>query len=175
MGLAHKASFILIACSMLITGCTLTQKKPVPEVKTENNQVASQGKPNPKPRPKSEPNYPPASTVIAWHAAQCGGYKASTSKLNFVGENELKSLFKSICLLSATEPEKALAQLEKSDHAYYWPDDIKQYLWLQKQHLQQSLAAKQAKQALSDEMEKTLSSLATIEQQLLLREETKEQ
>ena len=144
MGLAHKASFILIACSMLITGCTLTQKKPVAEVKTENNQVASQGKPNPKPRPKSEPNYPPASTVIV-NAAQCGGYKASTSKLNFVGENELKSFFKSICLLSATEPEKALAQLEKSDHAYYWPDDIKQYSLVAKATFTAKLSSKTSK------------------------------
>ena len=42
---------------------------------------------------------------------------------------------------------------------------------MQKQHLQQSLAAKQAKQALSDEMEKPYRRFATIEQQLLLREE----
>ncbi|WP_304636795.1 MULTISPECIES: hypothetical protein [Pseudoalteromonas] len=175
MGLANKASFMLVIGTLFITGCTITQKHVEPEQVEPTTDVKPQGQPNPKPRPKSEPLYPPASTVIAWHAAKCGGFKAASDKANYVGENELKRLFESICLLAASEPEKALNQLEKSDHAFYWPDDIKQYLWLQKQYLQQNLAAQQAKQALSDEMEKTLSSLATIEQQLLLREETKEQ
>jgi len=35
--------------------------------------------------------------------------------------------------------------------------------------------AKKEQQALNDKMQETLSSLATIEQQLLLREDTKEQ
>ncbi len=35
--------------------------------------------------------------------------------------------------------------------------------------------AKKEQQALNNKMQETLSSLATIEQQLLLREETKEQ
>lgn len=61
------------------------------------------------------------------------------------------------------------------DQAYYWPDDIKHYWWLQKQQIKQQLNAKKEQQALSDKMQETLSSLATIEQQLLLREETKEQ
>ena len=175
MGLANKASFMLVIGTFFITGCTLTQKNVEPEQVEPKAEVKPDGQPNPKPRPKSEPLYPSASTVIAWHAAKCGGFKAKSDKVNYVGENELKRLFESICLFAASEPEKALNLLDKSDRAYYWPDDIKQYLWLQKQYLQQSLAAKQAKQALSDEMEKTLSSLATIEQQLLLRDETKEQ
>ena len=59
--------------------------------------------------------------------------------------------------------------------AYFWPDDIKQYLWLQKQQVTLQINAKKEQQALNNKMQETLSSLATIEQQLLLREETKEQ
>ena len=52
----------------------------------------------------------------------------------------------------------------------YWPltHKAKQYEIMQ-------INAKKQQQALNAEMQKTLSSLAAIEQQLLLREETKEQ
>ncbi len=175
MGLANKTSVILVICIFCLTACSVKQSITEPKQSEPKKQLKPHGQPNPKARPKIAPSYPPANIVIAWHATQCGGYKANANQLRYIGENELKNLFKSICLLGETEPEKVLTQLEQSNRAYYWPDDIKQYLWLQKQYVQQSLAAKQAKQALSDEMEKTLSSLAIIEQQLLLREEAKEQ
>ncbi|WP_062569535.1 hypothetical protein [Pseudoalteromonas arabiensis] len=178
MGLANKANFMMIAALML-SGCSLLEPKPVTEqtqqVVNKKHVTPEEGEPNPKPRPKSEPMYPPANIVIAWHAQQCGGYKNTHKKVSYVGEKEIKALFKSLCLESEANPEKTLALLDKTDQAYYWPDDIKQYFWLQKQSVKQHLKAKQAKQALTEKMEKTLSSLATIEQQLLLREETKEQ
>ena len=70
MGLANKASFMLVIGTLFITGCTITQKHVEPEQVEPTTEVKPQGQPNPKPRPKSEPLYPPASTVIAWHAEQ---------------------------------------------------------------------------------------------------------
>ena len=175
MGFVNKASFIPAVLVVFLTGCALTQPTSSTAQKEQKTQLTPKEQPNPKPRPKSEPVYPPARLVIAWHAEQCGGFKSTPQKQAYVGQKELISLFKYLCIHSASEPKQALALLESSDQAYYWPDDIKQYLWLQKQSVQHSLKAKQAKQALTEKMEKTLSSLAAIEQQLLLREETKEQ
>ena len=71
MGLANKANFMMIAALML-SGCSLLEPKPVTEqtqqVVNKKHVTPEEGEPNPKPRPKSEPMYPPANIVIAWHA-----------------------------------------------------------------------------------------------------------
>ena len=53
MGLANKASFMLVIGTLFITGCTITQKHVEPEQVEPTTDVKPQGQPNPKPRPKS--------------------------------------------------------------------------------------------------------------------------
>lgn len=163
---------------ILIGGCELTeQPQPEPEpivVKPTDNHKLSND-PGPKPRPKVEPQYPSAEQVIGWHAVQCGGFNVAEKDKKVLAEKELKQFFKLFCLKASSEPKEVMTRLLKLDQAYFWPDDIKQYLWLQKQQLKQHIKAQQAQQALNEKMQQTMSSLATIEQQLLLREDTKEQ
>ena len=163
---AFLACFILIG----LTGCELMS-----DTSTKNTDSMKAVHPNPKPRPKTEPAYPSASTVIAWHASSCGGFVLAADKKQYVGKREIQSYFNFSCKNNTLAPEKVLTMLLQLNQAYYWPDDIKHYWWLQKQQIKQQINAKKQQQALSDKMQKTLSSLATIEQQLLLREETKEQ
>lgn len=173
---------IVIVCMcagvMLLPGCKLTNT-PTPEVTSsavDNNGVNNKNsQPSPQPRAKSAPIYPPAEHVIAWHANQCGGFKSHVSSNSYMGERQLKSFFRFMCDNISSEPKAVMNKLLKIDTMYFWPDDIKQYLWLQKHSIRLQINAKQAQQALSDKMQQTLSSLAAIEQQLLLREETKEQ
>ena len=54
MGLANKASFMLVIGTLFITGCTITQKHVEAEQVEPTAEVKPQGQPNPKPRPKSE-------------------------------------------------------------------------------------------------------------------------
>ena len=180
MGVRLNAILVVCITTLGLAGCELTEQpvnKSNPEAEQAGKVTTPQGDslPNPKPRPKTDPMYAPAETVIGWHAKSCGGFQVAASKTVYIGAKELQNYFDFSCKNNVLAPEKVLTQLLKLDQAYYWPDDIKQYLWLQKQSVQHSLKAKQAKQALTEKMEKTLSSLAAIEQQLLLREETKEQ
>lgn len=130
---------------------------------------------SPKAKPKLEPQYPSASQVIAWHASACGNVNEPKHNADFIGEQALKRFFQQLCLDGEKHPEEVMTQLEKVDQGYYWPDEIKQYLWLQKKQLQQQLTAQQQQQALAQKMQQTLSSLAAIEQQLLIRETSEEQ
>ena len=170
--MAYYFKSAVLACITLIglTGCEL-----ISDVGTKSTGSIKAMHPNPKPRPKTEPTYPSASTVIAWHASSCGGFALAADKKQYVGKREIQSYFNFSCKNNTLAPEKVLTMLLQLDQAYYWPDDIKHYWWLQKQQIKQQLNAKKEQQALSDKMQETLSSLATIEQQLLLREETKEQ
>ncbi|WP_404342885.1 hypothetical protein [Pseudoalteromonas mariniglutinosa] len=175
----QKVNVMTCIVTLWLSGCSLTSSLNDTTKSEQQKQLTPTTKnislePNPKPRPKIDPVYPPASLVIAWHASLCGGFKITEPKGRYIGEAELKALFKSLCLLGASEPEKALKQLVNSDKAFYWPDDIKQYLWLQKQTINQHIATQAQQQALAEKMQQTLSSLATIEQQLLLREDVKE-
>lgn len=166
---------------ILISGCELTEKpqteaelksEPIIAIKPTNNKSSD---PGPKPRPKVEPQYPSAEQVISWHAMQCGRFKVAEKDKKVLAEKELKQFFKLFCLKASSAPKEVMTQLLKLDQAYFWPDDIKQYLWLQKQQLKQHIVAEQKQQALNEKMKQTMSSLATIEQQLLLREDTEEQ
>jgi hypothetical protein len=181
MRLRYIAIFCVLSVSMVISGCKINNGQkdrvlitPEPVVAT-NIKNDKKNKPNPKPKAKIEPGYPTTDQVIAWHANQCGGFKLVPSKHIFTGESELKRFFKFICLNISNDPNTVMTKLLKLDLAYFWPDDIKQYLWLQKQHITMQINAKKEQQALNNKMQETLSSLATIEQQLLLREEIKEQ
>lgn len=181
MRLRLIAILCVLSSSMVISGCEINNGQeervsitPAHVVDTKKT-TDKNSNPSPKPRPKIEPSYPPAEQVIAWHANQCGGFKLVPSKDVFTGENELKRFFKFMCLNINDDPNTVMTQLLKLDLAYFWPDDIKQYLWLQKQQVTMQINAKKEQQALNNKMQETLSSLATIEQQLLLREETKEQ
>ena len=64
MGLANKASFMLVIGTLFITGCTITQKHVEAEQVEPTTEVKPQGQPNPKPRPKSEPLYPVSYTHL---------------------------------------------------------------------------------------------------------------
>ncbi|CAM2812737.1 hypothetical protein [Pseudoalteromonas distincta] len=181
MRLRLIAILSVLSSSMVISGCEINNGQeervsitpaPVVDTKIKNDKNS---KPSPKPRPKIEPSYPPADQVIAWHANQCGGFKLVPKKDIFTGENDLKRFFKFMCHHINDDPNTVMTKLLKLDLAYFWPDDIKQYLWLQKQQVTMQINAKKEQQALNNKMQETLSSLATIEQQLLLREETKEQ
>ena len=180
MGVRLNAIFVVCFTTLGLAGCELTEQ-PVKADNTEAEHVTKvvephgDGLPNPKPRPKTDPMYPPAEIVIGWHAKACGGFKVAASKDTYIGTKEIQSYFDFSCKNNVLAPEKVLDKLLKLDQAYYWPDDIKQYIWLQKQQINQHISAKQQQQALNNKMQETLSSLATIEQQLLLREETKEQ
>lgn len=173
---------ILCVCgsAIILSGCKTNNAQqqvvasPVAQTQTKVTSDKN-SQPSPKPRPKSDPMYPPAEQVIAWHANKCGGFKLTPDNKDFVGEKELKSFFQFMCLNTSSDPNTVMSKLLKLDQAYYWPDDIKQYLWLQKQQVTLQINAKKEQQALNNKMQQTLSSLATIEQQLLLREETKEQ
>lgn len=179
MGVHLKTMCLVCITAFGLAGCELTEqvidKNTDVEPVTITKEVQTDGLPSPKPRPKSDPIYPPAEVVISWHAKSCGGFNVEATKTAYIGAQEIQSYFDFSCKNNILEPEKVLAKLLKLDKAHYWPDDIKQYLWLQKQQVKQEIDAKKAQQALNDKMQKTLSSLATIEQQLLLREETKEQ
>lgn len=180
MGVRLNAIFVVCITTLGLAGCELTEQ-PVKANNTETAPVTKvvephgDGLPNPKPRPKTDPMYPPAEIIIGWHAKACGGFKVAASKIAYIGTKEIQNYFDFSCKNNVLAPEKVLTQLLKLDQAYYWPDDIKQYLWLQKQQINQQIDAKKQQQALNNKMQETLSSLATIEQQLLLREETKEQ
>ncbi|MGB1978260.1 MAG: hypothetical protein ACPHNW_11595 [Pseudoalteromonas tetraodonis] len=167
----------LTSSLVFLSGCeitnTQTQGESALNVPSQPDKKTNQ--PNPKPRPKSEPIYPSAAQVIAWHANQCGGFKLAPDNETYLGEQALKAFFNTACVNLSRDPDTVMSQLLKLDQAYYWPDDIKHYLWLQKQHVLMQIDAKKQQQALNAKMQKTLSSLAAIEQQLLLREETKEQ
>jgi hypothetical protein len=174
--------FMAILCvfggPLILSGCEINNAKKQPvEASMANNKLIGnkQSDSNPKPRPKVAPSYPEAKQVIAWHANQCGGFKLTPNNKTFMGEKELKSFFHFMCLNIINDPNTVMTKLLKLDLAYFWPDDIKQYLWLQKQQVTLQINAKKEQQALNNKMQQTLSSLATIEQQLLLREETKEQ
>ncbi|ASM50958.1 hypothetical protein PESP_a3091 [Pseudoalteromonas espejiana DSM 9414] len=171
------AILCVLSSAVVLAGCEInnTQKTASTEKVEPTNTKIKSTVPNPKVRPKSEPVYPSAEQVIAWHANQCGGFKIKPSTHTFLGEKELKSFFNYMCLNTASAPDEVMKKLQKLDLAYFWPDPIKQYLWLQKQHVTRQINAKKEQQALNDKMQQTLSSLATIEQQLLLREDTKEQ
>lgn len=178
MSLRVMTVTLLGVVGILISGCELTEQsspKLEPESKHETKATKPGGDPGPKPRPKVEPQYPSVEQVLNWHAAQCGGFKITEQKQSILAEQELKGFFKMYCLKATSEPKKVMTQLIKLDQAYFWPDDIKQYLWLLKQQLKQHIKAQQAQQTLNEKMQQTMSSLATIEQQLLLREDTKEQ
>ncbi|WP_096739159.1 hypothetical protein [Pseudoalteromonas atlantica] len=164
--------------------CVLSSTVVLAGCETNNTQTAAVSQevepakstvPNPKKRPKSDPVYPSAERVVAWHANQCGGFKVKPSLHTYLGEKELKRFFKFMCVNTSSAPEEVMTRLQKLDLAYFWPEPIKQYLWLQKQHVTRQINALKEQQALNDKMQQTLSSLATIEQQLLLREDTKEQ
>lgn len=167
----------LTSSLVFLSGCeiTNTQKPPKPELIAQTQPDNKSNQPNPKPRPKADPMYPPISQVIAWHAHQCGGFKLAASNETYLGEQALKAFFNTACLNLSNDPNAVMSQLLKLDQAYFWPDDIKHYLWLQKQQVLRQINAQKQQQALNAKMQKTLSSLAAIEQQLLLREETKEQ
>ncbi|WP_405631033.1 hypothetical protein [Pseudoalteromonas sp. Ld20] len=169
MGVRFKTILMVYITVLGLAGCELIK----PSV-NDNEQAIKVVEPNPKPRPKSEPMYPPAEVVIGWHAKACGGFKATDTKAVYIGAAAIERYFDFSCKNNSLEPTKVLAKLLQLDQAFYWPDDIKQYLWLQKQQIKQQISAQKAQQALNDKMQKTMSSLATIEQQLLLREETKE-
>ena len=49
-----------------------------------------------------------------------------------------------MCLNTSSDPNTVMSKLLKLDQAYYWPDDIKQYLWLQKQQVTLQINAKRA-------------------------------
>ena len=170
MGVRFKTILMVYITALGLAGCELTKKTSV----NNNEQAIKVVEPNPKPRPKSEPMYPPAEVVIGWHAKACGGFKAIDTKAIYIGAAEIERYFDFSCKNNSLEPNKVLTKLLQLDQAFYWPDDIKQYLWLQKQQIKQQISAQKAQQALNDKMQETMSSLATIEQQLLLREETKE-
>lgn len=163
--------------SMLLAGCELNKGKNNEVSSASNSKISVTKKvpPSPKSRPKLDPTYPPISRIISWHANQCGGFKLTFEKRMYTGEAELKKFFKFMCQNMSNEPSKVMNSLLKINQAYVWPDEIKQYLWLQKQQVAMLITAKKEQQALSTKMKKTLSSLADIEQQLLLREDTKEQ
>lgn len=175
----------VLGSTIILSGCeinnaqeehvsaSITKTTPAPVIDTQVT-TDKNTKPSPKSRPKDDPIYPPAEQVIAWHANQCGGFKVTPVKQVYLGEKELKSFFKFMCLNTSNDPNTVMTKLLKLDLAYFWPDDIKQYLWLQKQQVTMQINAKKEQQALNNKMQETLSSLATIEQQLLLREETKE-
>ncbi|MEL0647990.1 hypothetical protein V6248_11200 [Pseudoalteromonas agarivorans] len=173
------AILCVLSSTIVLSGCEInnahqravSSPAPVTDTTTKNKSTL----PSPKVRPKSDPIYPPTEQVIAWHANQCGGFKVISVKQTYLGETELKHFFKYMCLNVNTNPNAVMSKLLKLDLAYFWPDDIKQYLWLQKQQVTMQINAKKEQQALNDKMQETLSSLATIEQQLLLREDTKEQ
>ncbi|KTF17393.1 hypothetical protein [Pseudoalteromonas sp. H103] len=176
------AILCVLISTIILSGCETNNAQqqsvvssPAPVVDTTTTTKNKSTLPSPKARPKSEPTYPPAEQVIAWHANQCGGFKVAPVKQAYLGETELKHFFKYMCLNVNTDPNAVMSKLLKLDLAYFWPDDIKQYLWLQKQQVTMQINAKKEQQALNDKMQETLSSLATIEQQLLLREDTKEQ
>lgn len=163
----------VLAGSLIVSGCELNNgTQALGGNKTSNTKNVS---PSPKPMPKLAPVYPSAERVIALHANQCGGFTLPPTKRSFKGENELKAFFKFMCLKVSTDPNTVMTKLLKLDLAYFWPDDIKQYLWLQKQQITLQINAQKEQQALNNQMQKTLSSLADIEQQLLLREDIKEQ
>lgn len=166
----------LLGGSMILSGCELSngKNKQLDSVTKSNVSDTKKISPSPKPRPKLEPIYPSTSLVISWHANQCGGFKLASEKRVYTGEAELKHFFKFMCQNISSEPTKVMNKLLKINLAYFWPDDIKQYLWLQKQQIAMQVTAKKEQQALKTKMQKTLSSLADIEQQLLLREDTKE-
>ena len=167
----------LTSSLVFLSGCELTntQTPAKPELIAQTQPDNKSNQPNPKPRPKLDLMYPPAAQVIAWHAHQCGGFKLTSDNKTYLGEQALKAFFNTACVNLSRDPDTVMSQLLKLDQAYYWPDDIKHYLWLQKQQVLMQINAKKQQQALNAEMQKTLSSLAAIEQQLLLREETKEQ
>lgn len=176
MGVHLKTIVMVCITGIGLTGCQLTsetEQHTVADIKLPATQTAST-LPNPKPRPKTDPIYPSAKILIGWHARACGGFKVTKTAKEFVGAKEIKDYFDFSCKNQTLAPENVLTKLLKLDQAYYWPDDIKQYWWLQKQQIKQQINAKKAQQALNDKMQQTLSSLAAIEQQLLLREETKE-
>ncbi len=176
MSLRVMTVTLLSVVGIFISGCELTgQPSPDPKSKPEKKVTKSAIDPGPKPRAKIEPQYPSVERVLNWHAAACGGFNITEQKQSILAEQELKSFFQMYCLKAASEPKKVMTELITLDQAYFWPDDIKQYLWLQKQQLKQHIKAQQAQQALNEKMQQTMSSLATIEQQLLLREDTKEQ
>ena len=170
--MVHYFKVTVLACFALtgLSGCELLDG-----IGTKNTVPIKTMFPNPKPRPKTEPAYPSTTTVIAWHALSCGGFSLEPDKKQYVGKKEIQSYFNFSCKNNTLTPEKVLTMLLQLDQAYYWPDDIKHYWWLQKQQIKQQINAKKEQQALNDKMQMTLSSLASIEQQLLLREETKEQ
>ena len=167
----------LTSSLVFLSGCeitnTQTQGESALNVPSQPDKKTNQ--PNPKPRPKAEPIYPSAAQVIAWHANQCGGFKLAPDNETYLGEQALKAFFNTACVNLSRDPDTVMSQLLKLDQAYYWPDDIKHYLWLQKQQITLQINAQKEQQALNNQMQKTLSSLADIEQQLLLREDTKEQ
>ncbi|MFY8326468.1 hypothetical protein [Pseudoalteromonas sp. ZZD1] len=180
MGVHYKTILLVCITSIGLTGCKLTNEaasQQVTQTKSDSTALTqpSDALPNPKPRPKTDPFYPPADVLIGWHAKACGGFKVASDNKDFVGAKDIQQFFNFSCKNNTLAPEEVLTKLLKLDQAYYWPDDIKQYWWLQKQQIKQQINAKKQQQALSDKMQETLSSLATIEQQLLLREETKEQ
>jgi hypothetical protein len=162
---------------MVLPGCKINSTASVTTSPEIDNKVVSNknSQPSPKPRPKSEPIYPPSEHVIAWHANQCGDLKLSANKNLFIGEQQLKSFFRFMCSNIRSDPNTVMNKLVILEQMFFWPDAIKQYLWLQKQHIALQVSAKKEQQALTDKMQQTLSSLAAIEQQLLLREDTKEQ
>ncbi|MCQ8879014.1 hypothetical protein NQT69_13460 [Pseudoalteromonas shioyasakiensis] len=178
MGVHLKTIAMVCITSIALAGCELTDNTVQQEVvaaKPKPVAKPNEGLPNPKPRPKTDPMYPPAQVIIGWHAKACGGFKITENNTQFVGAKEIQQYFDFSCKNNVLAPDAVLTKLLKLDQAYYWPDDIKQYWWLQKQQIKQQINAKKEQEALHDKMQETLSSLATIEQQLLLREETKEQ
>ncbi|WP_372762694.1 hypothetical protein [Pseudoalteromonas sp.] len=169
------ATLCVCGSVLMVSGCkTNDTQQPTAAVTTKITRDKP-SQPSPKPRPKTEPQYPSAGQLIAWHANQCGGFKLAVDNKAYIGEKELKNFFHFMCLNSASDPNSVMNKLLKLDQAYYWPDAIKQYLWLQKQQITLQITVKKEQQALHEKMQQTLSSLAAIEQQLLLREETKEQ
>ncbi len=124
----------LTSSLVFLSGCEITNTQTQGEsaLNVPSQPDSKTNQPNPKPRPKSEPIYPSAAQVIAWHANQCGGFKLAPSNETYLGEQALKAFFSTACLKLSSDPNTVMSQLLKLDQAYYWPDDIKHYLWLQK-------------------------------------------
>ena len=90
------AILCVLSSTVFLAGCETnnTQTAAVSqEVEPAKNTV-----PNPKKRPKSDPVYPSAERVVAWHANQCGGFKVKPSLHTYLGEKELKRFFKFMCV-----------------------------------------------------------------------------
>ncbi|GAP74048.1 MULTISPECIES: hypothetical protein [Pseudoalteromonas] len=167
--------------SMLSAGCQLLGSAEPSATVVEQPKAPTTvvvGTPNPKPRPKQPPSYPSAQQLVQWHAQQCGGFAATAQDNDetFIAEPQLKQFFARLCLRGQTQPQEMLAELEVVSAQYYWPESSARYFWLLKQQLianaqmrQELQAQKQEQAQMKARMQKTLSSLAAIEQQLLQR------